>query len=60
MTPTSPVCHGATPTSHKAVDEIVDVRVWSGLHFRSADEQAARIGKQVAKYRDMHYFRSLH
>ena len=44
----------------QAVDEIVDVRVWSGLHFRSADEQAARIGKQVAKYRDMHYFKSLH
>ena len=44
----------------KAIDEIIDVRVWSGIHFRSADEQAARIGKQVAKYRDMHYFRSQH
>ena len=44
----------------KAIDEIVDVRVWSGIHFRSADEQAALIGKQVAKYRDMHYFKSLH
>ena len=44
----------------QAIDEIVDVRVWSGIHFRSADEQAARIGKQVAKYRDMHYFKSLH
>ena len=43
----------------QAIDEIVDARVWSGIHFRSADEQAARIGKQVAKYRDMHYFRSL-
>ncbi len=40
----------------KAIDEIVDVRVWSGLHFRSADEQAARIGRQVSKYRERHYF----
>ena len=44
----------------QAIDEIVDVRVWSGIHFRSADEQAARIGEQVAKYRDMHFFKSLH
>jgi hypothetical protein len=44
----------------QAVDEITDLRVWSGIHFRAADEQAARIGKQVAKYRDKHYFKPLH
>ena len=26
----------------QAIDEIVDARVWSGIHFRSADEQGAR------------------
>jgi hypothetical protein len=44
----------------QAVDEIVDARVWSGLHFRAADEQGAKIGKQVARYRKAHYFEREH
>jgi hypothetical protein len=40
----------------QAVNEIVDARVWSGIHFRNADEDGARIGTQIAKYRDKHYF----
>jgi hypothetical protein len=40
----------------QAIDEIVDARVWSGIHFRTADEQGERIGEQVAHYRDKHYF----
>jgi hypothetical protein len=31
--------------------------VWSGIHFRTADEQGARIGKQVANYRHAHNFK---
>jgi hypothetical protein len=48
-----------TRFSH-AIEEIVDARVWSGIHFRTADEQGARIGGQVAKWRDKHYFRPVH
>ena len=40
----------------QAIDEIVDARVWSGIHFRNADEQGEKIGKQVAKWRQHHYF----
>jgi hypothetical protein len=40
----------------QAIDEIVDARVWSGIHFRTADEQGERIGEQVAQYRQEHYF----
>jgi hypothetical protein len=32
-----------------AVDEVVDARVYSGIHFRKADEDGARIGEQVAR-----------
>src|SRR5919109_225196 len=39
-----------------AVDEIVDVRVWSGIHFRNADEASVRIARKIAKYREKHYF----
>ena len=42
----------------QAIEEIVDARVYSGLHFRTADEDGALIGKQVARYRDKHYFDS--
>jgi hypothetical protein len=40
----------------QAIDEIVDARVWSGIHFRIADEDGARIGRQIALYRRQHYF----
>lgn len=43
----------------EALDEIVDVRVWSGIHFRAADEQSARLAKQVAKWRKQHYFKKV-
>jgi hypothetical protein len=39
-----------------AVEEIVDARVWSGIHFRNADEASARIGRKIAQYRAKHYF----
>ncbi len=48
-----------TRCSH-AIDEIVDARVWSGIHFRTADEDGARIGKNVAKWREKHYFAAIH
>ena len=43
-----------------AIEEIIEVRIWSGIHFRSADEQAAKIGKRIAQYRDRHFFGPVH
>jgi hypothetical protein len=43
-----------------AIEEIIEVRIWSGIHFRSSDEQAAKIGKQVARYREQHFFGRVH
>jgi hypothetical protein len=40
----------------QAIDEVVNARVWSGIHFRTADEHGHKIGKQVAKYRQRHFF----
>ena len=39
----------------EAVEEVVDARVWSGIHFRNADEDGARIGEQVARWSERHY-----
>jgi hypothetical protein len=33
----------------RAEDEVVDARVWSGIHFRHADEVGASIGERVAE-----------
>jgi hypothetical protein len=41
----------------QAIKEIIDARVWSGIHFRIADQQGARIGRQVARWRQRHFFR---
>jgi hypothetical protein len=32
-----------------AVDEVVDARVYSGIHFRKADEDGAQLGERVAR-----------
>ena len=37
--------------------DIVDARVWSGIHFRFADEEGAKIGRRVAHWNDRHAFR---
>ncbi len=39
-----------------AIEEIVNVRVWSGIHFRTADEHGARTGLQVSTWRQQHFF----
>ena len=33
----------------EAVDEIVDARVYSGIHFRKADVDGAELGERVAR-----------
>jgi hypothetical protein len=44
----------------QAIDEIIEARVWSGIHFHTADEQGAKIGRQVAKWRERHFFKAVH
>lgn len=39
-----------------ALEEIVDARVWGGIHFRTADVQGATIGKKVGFWLQKHYF----
>jgi hypothetical protein len=42
-----------------ALDEVINARVWGGIHFRTADEQGAKLGRTVANYEHAHYFKSL-
>ena len=43
-----------------ALKEIIDARVWGGIHFRTADVQGAVLGKKVAHWLGKHYFRRAH
>jgi hypothetical protein len=36
--------------------EVIDARVWAGIHFRTADVQGAVLGNKVAQYLKKHYF----
>jgi PAP2 superfamily len=36
--------------------EVIDARVWAGIHFRTADMQGAVLGNKVAHYMTKHYF----
>jgi PAP2 superfamily. len=39
-----------------ALNEVIDARVWAGIHYRTADTQGAVLGKKVAQYMSKHYF----
>jgi hypothetical protein len=41
-----------------ALKEIIDARVWGGIHFRTADVQGAILGKKVVHYMEKHYFQT--
>lgn len=40
----------------QALDEIVEARIWAGLHFRTADVQGRALGRNVADYMALNYF----
>ena len=42
-----------------AIEELVGVRVWSGIHFRNADEASVEISRKIVKYREKHYFHEI-
>jgi hypothetical protein len=46
-------CRGYTSFS-QALDEIIDSRVWGGIHWRTADVQGAELGMKVARWERIH------
>jgi hypothetical protein len=41
------------------LSEVIDARVWAGIHFRTADVQGAVLGHKVAQYMKKHYFQAV-
>jgi hypothetical protein len=42
------------------VNQIVEARIWAGIHFRNADVQAADLGRDVEAYTHEHQFAFVH
>jgi hypothetical protein len=40
----------------QALAELIEARIWAGLHFRTADVQAQQLGRNVANYMAANYF----
>jgi hypothetical protein len=43
----------------QANDELIEARIWGGIHFRSADVDGANLGKAFARYITSHNFQPL-
>jgi len=55
---------GTTTTLHyrhldEAVRDVVDARVWLGIHFRTADVHSMVLGRKVTRWLNKHYFREV-
>ena len=44
-------------TFSQGVDEVIDARVYSGIHYRTSDEVGARVGRQIARFVVNHVLR---
>jgi hypothetical protein len=62
ITSISPLLGPADPRTRsfgsfsRALAEIVEARIWAGLHYRTADVQGEALGRNVADYTAANYF----
>jgi hypothetical protein len=40
----------------QALAELIEARIWAGLHFRTGDVQAQQLGRNVVNYMAANYF----
>jgi PAP2 superfamily len=52
--PTNPSFTHSWSTFSQGVDEVIDARVWSGIHYRHSDVVGAQLGQQVGQF-DVHH-----
>jgi hypothetical protein len=41
-------------------NEVLEARIWAGIHFWTADVQSANLGREVERYIHTHYFAAAH
>ena len=50
ISPSNPAFPRHWTTFSEGIEEVIDARVYSGIHFRTSDEVGARVGQQVARF----------
>jgi hypothetical protein len=55
--PTNPGFERHWTRFSQGVCEVIDARVYAGIHFRSSDERGARIGRQIGRFVVRHAFK---
>ena len=50
ISPTNPGFERHWVRLSEGVDEVIDARIYSGIHYRSADEDGAAVGRRVARF----------
>jgi len=55
VNPGGPAVRSFTSFS-QTVGEVIEARIWAGLHYRTADLQAVQLGTHVANYAAANYF----
>lgn len=58
--PTNPGFERHWITFSEGVREVIDARVYAGIHFRSSDERGAAMGRQIGTLATTHAFRPTH
>ena len=48
--PTNPGFERHWATLSEGVEEVIDARVYSGIHYRTSDEEGARLGRRIARF----------
>ena len=48
--PTNPGFERHWARLSEGVEEVIDARIFSGIHYRSADEDGARVGREIAQH----------
>ena len=50
LSPTNPGFPRQWTTFSQGIDEVIEARIYSGIHYRTSDEVGARVGRQVARF----------
>ena len=47
--PSNPGFERHWATLSEGVEEVIDARIYSGIHYRTSDEEGARLGRRIAR-----------
>ena len=56
--PTNPGFERHWERLSEGIDEVIEARIYSGIHYRSADEEGAEVGRKIARFVVSHALRA--